>query len=1020
MEPKDQRRFCEVAPNTLNGLRSADSRRCSVSDASKNRHTPPAAIRPEHWAELQASGIAADVAALNVASFGPGTTRHWEDERGALVAHARLQIQTSSTTASGLPQAQPGHLTGRLIALDRRYRHLAGGGWRSLSAALPDLPVFDQWKPDKPRHRTDKPGKAIKYEAPPGFPDGGGLLLPQVPERIWELICNRQGLPFPADRAAGFWPWAIATPGLQLVLTEGWKKALAALSAGHAAVALPGVQMGRRRDADGSERLIEALQLLAPRRRWLIAFDAEAKRTTAAKVGAAAGALARSLRAADGRPEIARLPLLPGTDKTGLDDLLAAAGPEALDRALADTGPRPVLPWLRPADRIAPAGQWLSKACPIPSPAEAQLLLMQAPMGTGKTYAISEAIRPLQQAGTPVLVTSHRRTLGQSLAERLGVAWEPMPGSDARLLGAGFCLDSACPSSPLQIAGLSWNGGVLVLDELMQALEQLLLSTGTTLGKHRRAEVLRTLAELLPRQAQVIAADAQLADWAVQLMEALTGRRAQLIRSKHQPMAGRPLHAPDGFTTPQAAAQAFRAQWAELVAAGRPFLCWTSAQRADVANSPQRLAALHRQRCPDANVLVIDSSTPEAAAELAADPDGVAERFDALYVSPAISSGLSFERWKPAAVIAYAGGQIAPEHAAQALARVRCPEVPAWIFAPERCPGAALRVGSGSTDPAQLIARVSAALKAAAEAAREAADQALLDAPLLTADAAAELAKRRRLEPTDRLAFDRFQLAARWGLGDAAATLQLLEADRDGLRDRLRLGWLLTTPTAAALVPEHDRRQIAALDASGRPFEPDRPRVTLGTTLAAHASLGVPALLQRFQAGEVIAATDPAVVALHAAATAHRGQLAAAAGISPGKLATGTLRALLNACGWELKRSGRIKARGEGRRDAYTYRAAPIALPEGVNAEALQAIWLAELDQVTGAKTSPTEELCRGEKSPTRRPASPPPPHTPQRFRAMAGFSALLQALTPPCRAPGPASLNFSQPVRAGLRRDGP
>ena len=70
---------------------------------------------------------------------------------------------------------------------------------------------------------------------------------------------------------------------------------------------------------------IEArLRLAAPGRRWLIAFDAEAKPSTAAKVGAAAGALARTLRRAGGRPEIARLPLLPGTDKTGLDDLLAA------------------------------------------------------------------------------------------------------------------------------------------------------------------------------------------------------------------------------------------------------------------------------------------------------------------------------------------------------------------------------------------------------------------------------------------------------------------------------------------------------------------------------------------------------------------------------------------------------------------------------------------------------------------------------------------------------------------------
>ena len=41
----------------------------------------PAGLLPDHWAELQRSAIAADVAAANVASWGPGTDRHWEAER---------------------------------------------------------------------------------------------------------------------------------------------------------------------------------------------------------------------------------------------------------------------------------------------------------------------------------------------------------------------------------------------------------------------------------------------------------------------------------------------------------------------------------------------------------------------------------------------------------------------------------------------------------------------------------------------------------------------------------------------------------------------------------------------------------------------------------------------------------------------------------------------------------------------------------------------------------------------------
>jgi hypothetical protein len=669
-------------------------------------------------------------------------------------------------------------------------------------------------------------------------------------------------------------------------------------------------------------------------------------------------------------------------------------------------------------------------------------------MGCGKTEALAAALAPLAADGVPLLMPSHRKALGQVAAERVGVPWCPAPGSDERQQGAAGCLDSWCPNSGLRISGHSWSGGVLVLDEWAQGCEHLLLSTGTALAR-RRGSVLRTAADQLPRMRQTVALDAQLPDWAVRLLERLTGRRAWLIRSERRPMLGRPLHCPEGFKTPQAAADGFRAKWAELVADGRPFLCWTSAQKARSRNAPQTLAALHRQRVPGARVAVIDSSTPEAAAELAADPDGFAAGLDALYVSPAISSGVSFQTWRPAAMIALAGGWIAPEHIAQAAARIRCPEVPAYLFAPERCPGRALRVGSGSTDPAELIrhlraatdpllgvleggdaegawleawaelgahrnrqrfayratiagllvaegwelqapgpdpcpaaaAQATAELGAIATAAQAAEDQALIDAPALTDQEAAALARRRRLPEAESLALDRHRLAAAWGLEGAPLSQALIDADRDGLRDRLRLGWLLTCPEALALIPAHDAAAVAALDATGRPFAPDRLRVALAPRVAALQALKVDRLLERFAAGETIAATDPAVLALHATTTAHRAQLATAAGVSPGAKPTGTLRALLAAVGWRLERAGRVKARGGGR-DALTYRAQVLALPEGVNAQALAAVWLAELQAPAGADSAgalfaPIENPCREEKCPTPPPGAPPPPPKP-------------------------------------------
>ena len=131
---------------------------------------------------------------------------------------------------------------------------------------------------------------------------------------------------------------------------------------------------------------------------------------------------------------------------------------------------------------------------------------------------------------------------------------------------------------------------------------------------------------------------------------------------------------------------------------------------------------------------------------------------------------------------------------------------------------------------------------------------------------------------------------------------------------------------------------------------------------------------------------------LHATATAHKRQLIAATGISPGKKASGTLRALLNACGWTLKRSGRTKARGADR-DAYLYEAAPMPVPDGVDKAQLQNAFLAELKAViAGAKNPPIDVFYREKKSPTEMPAPPPPSNRHRR--------EVIPGLPPPRSAP--------------------
>ena len=253
-------------------------------------------------------------------------------------------------------------------------------------------------------------------------------------------------------------------------------------------------------------------------------------------------------------------------------------------------------------------------------------------------------------------------------------------------------------------------------------------------------------------------------------------------------------------------------------------------------------------------------------------------------------------------------------------------------------------------------------VRAAIDALRNATDEEI---------AAAKLERRRTLEPSEAAALERYRVADRWALGGALPSLELLDADREGLADRLRMGWLLTTPEALALIPRHDWLALARLDACGRPFAPDRLREALAPKVAALQALGLPRLLERFAGGELISTTDPALVALHTAATACRRELAAAVGVSPGKLPTGTLRNLLRAIGWKLQRGGRIHTRGDDR-GVCVYSAAPIALPEGVSWEALTAKWLEELRE-GGAKNHPIENLYRVKKCATAPPHPSPP-----------------------------------------------
>jgi len=634
-------------------------------------------------------------------------------------------------------------------------------------------------------------------------------------------------------------------------------------------------------------------------------------------------------------------------------------------------------------------------------------------MGAGKTEAIAAAVAPLLAVGKRVVLITHRRSLGAALAERLGLPWgdEARPGSDLRQQGIALCIDSLVAGSAVRFRPADWAGAVVVIDEVAQVLAHALFATGTAISK-RRAEALANLAAMLANAAQVLVADAQLSAPVLAAMETATGRRALLIGSAHQPAAGRQL-------INHKTRNSWRHELVTQLQAHRRLWISTTAQKAGCDNSAQSLEKLALENWPDARVLRVDSETVADpgydAHRLAADPNGIASQYDVVVASPAVAAGLSVDQLPGhfTAVFACSGGTTEPEAIAQAVARVR-DNCTRHLYAPERSPGNALRVGCGSFEPQQLLQQqaqhgaaivaqlagsidletgsagpwlplwaklaaatnrkaqayratvlglleregyeisaaaalsceaaadaqlIGAQLKAIAADGQAAADATVQAAELLSDQQATELQKyRRRLQPAEKAQLARWRIAKAWGLGRAAPTTELLEADREQRSQRGRFGWALQSLEARQLVARHDQQTAQQLAPNGTAWTPDLCRELIGPKLAAADALGLPGWLSR---GNWFSADDAQLIALQSTAEAHRGSLIQVLGISTAKTGTGTLRRLLRLAGYRLEAH---RSRIDGERD-WRYRVVSEPLPDGVSSQQLERAWTDQLSQ---------------------------------------------------------------------------
>jgi putative DNA primase/helicase len=200
-------------------------------------------------------------------------------------------------------------------------------------------------KPDSPRKNVE--GKTIKYESPRGA-GNQQLFVPRVSIRVAAEIARKLGVVrdlnlvlAPAGEDLEFWDWFLST-GLPLIITEGAKKAAALVSAGYPAIALNGVWGWGTNEKDmfgeierGSRG--ESLKILNPDlepflddREIVLAFDRDDSPLTVKKVEAAKTRFRQEIEGI-----VAGVTQLKWSGHKGIDDLIAAKGVKAVDKAYA-------------------------------------------------------------------------------------------------------------------------------------------------------------------------------------------------------------------------------------------------------------------------------------------------------------------------------------------------------------------------------------------------------------------------------------------------------------------------------------------------------------------------------------------------------------------------------------------------------------------------------------------------------------------------------------------------------------
>jgi Domain of unknown function (DUF3854) len=645
---------------------------------------------PKHLADFESSLIDLDIIRLNFRSIDQTEAFHF----------LKPNLQPSDRRNDG--RLRDGHL--------RAFSRLEASGWvcQGVDPLTMNLSQWGCLKPNDMRWDSEK-RKRIKYEHPYGVPTE--LFCLRVTYRIGLKISKTQSLeaeiqyldrmvdvdPDTEDR--GFWQWVLDNPALNIIITEGAKKAASLLSAGYLAIALPGIYGAYRSKINGVDcipHLIPQLKIFTSKgREFVFAFDNDTNPNTVKNVRIATTKTARLLKRNGCDVSVTSWLILP---YKGVDDLIAGLGVDAFTEAFKS---RQSIDnhQLNDAFSIADLTQLTVDVRYLnptvrPDDIRDKIIALKSAKGTGKTEVIYEYIKPDIDRGRSVLIITHRIQLAKELARRLGIDHiSEVRDETGGLMGYALCADSLHPESQARFDPDGWDDAIVVIDECEQVIWHMLNSA--TCLKNRVA-ILQTFSKLMQNVATsggtVVLSDADLSKVSIDYIQKLTGNQLDLwlLNNVHNPNKGkRQLFTHKSPDAMLAAAHS-------AIESGDRLLIHCSAQKAKSKFGTQNIETILANKFPTRSILRIDSDTVKDRSHPAYGCieriNDVVAKYDIVIASPTIETGISLDRRHFSSVWCFANGVQTVDAVCQTLERERN-DVPRHICITT---GGINKIGNGS------------------------------------------------------------------------------------------------------------------------------------------------------------------------------------------------------------------------------------------------------------------------------------------------------------------------------------